>query len=162
MTDQVPEDDGVEIQEVLVGQAQVALVVQNILQLLPQHQGTEVWEPQRFCCALTPVDTTQHCYILHTAPGDWGMGTPEVLLCTDSCRHNTCVTCYTQHQETEVGEPLRFCGALTPVDTTHMLHAAPGDWGRGTPVDILPCTDSCQCNTTKPTLHATRSTRRLR
>ena len=71
MTDQVPEDDGVEIQEVLVGQAQVTLVVQNILQLLPQHQGTEVWEPQRFCRALTPVDTTQHvCYMLHTASGD--------------------------------------------------------------------------------------------
>ena len=101
----------------------------NIVTCYTQHLGTEVWEPQRFCCALTPV--------------------------------NTCVTCYMQHQETEAGEPLRFCSALTPVNTTHMLHAAPRDWGRGTPV-ILPCTDSCQCNTTNPTLQATGSTRRLR
>ena len=44
-TDQVPEDDGVEVQEVLTGQAQVTLIVQHILQLLPQHQGAEVGEP---------------------------------------------------------------------------------------------------------------------
>ena len=160
----------------------------NIVTCYTQHLGTEVWEPQRFCCALTPVNTT----LLHVTHSTWGLryGNPRGsavhwLLSTQhnivTCytQHlgtevwepqrfccaltpvNTCVTCYMQHQETEAGEPLRFCSALTPVNTTHMLHAAPRDWGRGTPV-ILPCTDSCQCNTTKPTLQATGSTRRLR
>lgn len=40
--DQVPEDDGVVVQELRLGQDRLALVLQQALQLLPQNQRAQV------------------------------------------------------------------------------------------------------------------------
>ena len=57
-TYQVPEDDGVLVEEVLVAQTEVPLVVQHVLQLLAQHQGAQVGKHLGLRRARTPVNTT--------------------------------------------------------------------------------------------------------